>query len=457
MNRKRVLAILSAIALVLSIVIFMFWENAGTGKFLLALDIQADKAGEYKVYYSETNNFAEHSTAVAAYKTPMQTSTLEFSIPAEAKYIRIDFPETDSTVTVNNASAFYKDEQLELDMNLFSNQVKENGLDEIAFVDSLLTTKTTVADPYVVVNIDSYQMQKQIHDQLATTEIIYKGVFIAAIWAMFLLIALSYKRVAPFIGDIIRNRSLILKLSKNDFKTKYAGSYLGIIWAFVQPIVTIAVYWFVFEVGFRNPAMKEVPYVLWLATGLIPWFYFSEAWLGGTNSLLEYSYLVKKVVFKISILPVVKAVSALYVHVFFIAFMLVLYLCNGILPTIYLLQIVYYMICLFALILALSYISSAVVVFFRDLSQVINIFLQVGVWMTPIMWDNAMLGDKLQWVLKLNPVYYIVNGYRDSMISKVWFWERLDWTIYFWCFITIIFILATTVFKRLKPHFADVL
>ena len=109
---------------------------------------------------------------------------------------------------------------------------------------------------------------------------------------------------------IWKNKKLILQLSKNDFKTRFAGSMLGRVWGFIQPVVMVLVYWFAFERGLRMGAARvaggiEIPYVLWLVAGLVPWFYFSDALSGGTNALIEYSYLVKKVVFEISILPVV--------------------------------------------------------------------------------------------------------------------------------------------------------
>ena len=121
---------------------------------------------------------------------------------------------------------------------------------------------------------------------------------------------------------LIENRKLIWSLSKNDFKTRFAGSYLGIVWAFVQPVVTVLVYWFVFQVGLKAGRTNEYPFVVWLVAGLVPWFFFSEALNGGTNALIEYSYLVKKVVFKISILPIVKVMSAVFVNAFFILFTL---------------------------------------------------------------------------------------------------------------------------------------
>ena len=121
------------------------------------------------------------------------------------------------------------------------------------------------------------------------------------------------RRLLTLPKELWDNRKLIWKLSKNDFKTRFAGSYLGIIWAFVQPIVTIIMYWLVFEKGLKAGAQLskdgiEVAFVLWLSAGLVPWFFFAEALNNGTNALLEYNYLVKKVVFKISILPIIKII-----------------------------------------------------------------------------------------------------------------------------------------------------
>jgi teichoic acid transport system permease protein len=261
--------------------------------------------------------------------------------------------------------------------------------------------------------------------------------------------------------NVYENRRLVFKLAKNDFKTRYAGSYLGAIWAFIQPIVTILVYWFVFSVGMKASTGPEgMPFVLFLLAGIVPWFFFQDALNGGTTALLEYNYLVKKVVFNISVLPVVKILSALFVHCFFILFTVLLYWAYGWAPDLYYLQIFYYSFCVIVLVLGLCYATSAIVVFFRDLTQIISIGLQVGVWLTPIMWiaeDTLADHPMLCRVLKLNPVYYVVNGYRDAFIYKKWFWQRPLWTLYFWCFAIGAFWLGTWVFRRLKVHFADVI
>ncbi|MBQ1849812.1 MAG: ABC transporter permease [Lachnospiraceae bacterium] len=270
--------------------------------------------------------------------------------------------------------------------------------------------------------------------------------------------ACFYDRVTGLAGELIQSRHLIWKLAKNDFKKRYAGSYLGAIWAMVQPVVTVALYYIVFD-KIMNGASRteEAPFVLFLTAGLVPWFFFSEALNAGTNALREYDYLVKKVVFKISILPIIKIIAATFIHAFFICVLLIVAALYGNWPTIYLLQIFYYSACLFLLVLAICYTTCSVVVFFKDLSQIISILLQIGMWATPILWDINNLPEKWQKIIKLNPLTYIVSGYRDAVYNHRWFFQDFFSTVYFWMFTIVVFGIGTIIFKRLKVHFADVL
>lgn len=284
-------------------------------------------------------------------------------------------------------------------------------------------------------------------------------VILAAIYLVFLL---KYEKIVILPVELFQNRQLIWKLSKNDFKTRYAGSYLGIVWAFVQPVITVLLYWFVFSVALPSRAVAvkgdiTIPYILWLIAGIVPWFFFSEALSNGTNALLEYNYLVKKVVFKISILPIIKIISALFVHGFFLLFTVVLFSCYGYYPDLYTLQVFYYSACMFVFVLGLCYITCSIIIFFRDLGQIISIILQVGIWATPILWNITTLSPKLRIIFKLNPMNYIVEGYRDSLIDKIWFWENFYSTAYFWILTMCVFAFGAIIFKRLKVHFADVL
>ena len=230
----------------------------------------------------------------------------------------------------------------------------------------------------------------------------------------------------------------------------------------VQPVVTVFMYWMVFDVIFNTRAQMvaqglDVPYVLFLTAGLVPWFFFSEALSSGTGSLLEYNYLVKKVVFKISILPLIKVIAALFIHLFFTAILFGVAIAYGFSPTLYSLQIFYYMLCEFILVLGICYTTCAVQVFFRDLSQIISIALQLGQWATPILWDINRVPDRYKWLIKLNPMVYIVNGFRSSVYDKELFFSHFYSSTYFWIFTVALFGIGSLIFKRSKVHFADVL
>jgi ABC-type polysaccharide/polyol phosphate export permease len=260
-----------------------------------------------------------------------------------------------------------------------------------------------------------------------------------------------------YFRDLFQQRRLIWQLAKNDFKIKYLGSYLGIIWAFIHPTVLILIFWFVFQVGFRTMPIDNVPFILWLIAGLIPWFFISEAISNGTNSILDNSYLVKKVVFNVNILPVIKIVSSFFIHVFFVLIMFFVFFLYGYGIDIYHLQVLYYILGSVLLVYGISLITSSLVLFIRDIGQIIGMILQFGFWLTPIFWSFSIVPPKYQFFFKLNPVYYIVEGYRNTFIYKKWFWEDPLLTIYFWLFVAIIFTLGMIIFKKLRPHFSDVL
>lgn len=260
--------------------------------------------------------------------------------------------------------------------------------------------------------------------------------------------------------SIIKDRKMILRLAKNDFKNKFAGSYFGLIWAFAQPVVIVSIYWIVFEKGLRSrplPEMPDFPYLLWLIAGMCPWFFLNDAMNTSTNCLIEYGYIVKKMKFNIDIIPLIKIVSAAFVHCFFIVLVLAIYIVYGKIPTPYAFQMIYYSIGVFCFSVALVYLTSAINVFFRDMAQIVGIIMQYAMWVIPIMLSESQYPAFVRPILKINPMYYIVEGYRDSLIRHIGFWEHPLQTVYFWAVVIIMFIIGRTVFTKMKPHFADVM
>lgn len=260
-----------------------------------------------------------------------------------------------------------------------------------------------------------------------------------------------------FLIELVNNRHKIIEMTRQDFRRKYLGSYLGLLWAFIHPFTTIVIYWFVFSVGFRSGEVDNVPFIVWFICGIVPWFFISDAIANATNVIIEYSFLLKKMAFNIGMLPLIKILSSLVIQIFFIIIMLLITIYYGIKPSIYSLQIVYYLFASIVITVGISWITSSAVVFMKDIGQAVNIFLQLFFWCTPIVWSFKILPQKYELVLLVNPFYYIVEGYRDSIIYHTWFWQRPGSMLYFWCVAVLLLFLGAFLFKRLRPHFADVI
>lgn len=273
----------------------------------------------------------------------------------------------------------------------------------------------------------------------------------------------NLRTYARFLISLAKSAGLLLRLAWNDFRKRFVASYLGSVWGFVMPLIQILIFWFVFQKGFRavniETAQGSCPYILWLIAGIVPWFFIADSLTGGVTVFLEYAFLVKKIVFKIELLPLVKVLSASFNHVFFILIALVAFLIGGYPLSWTVLQLPYYLLCLFAILFALTLLFSSLNVFSRDIAQIVNILVQIGFWFTPIGWvfDNTVTGGFWRIVFRLNPFFYIVSGYRDALVYQRWFWQSPAWTAYFWLLTTFILLGSIKTYNRLKPHFADLI
>ncbi len=475
--KKKIIALVCTLLLIILATygIWSYQKPAGDLYVLLHMTIKSKDATAVETFFMQQDDdgffdegqgySVDKSASVAYDKGSVGKATdLVVEIPATTRALRIDpAAEADKLMSISNIYIEYEGDEITRDFYL-DTLATTNDVKELSEEDGVISVLTG-SDSYLVWNVDADKTIQAVRDADYKANTAKKIAIIVFVDALLLLI---YVKRRPFMEiplEVLHNKKLTLSLAKNDFKSRFAGSYLGIVWAFVQPIVTVVVYWFVFEKALNagTQATKSginAPYVLWLIAGLVPWFYFSEAINMATNTLVEYSYLVKKVVFNISILPVVKLMSSLFVHVFFIAFMFLMYFIYGYAPTPYMLQVIYYSFAMVVLCVGFVYATSAMMVFFRDLGQIVNILLQIGIWATPIMWNiNTMtnISPVVLTILKLNPMFYVVSGYRDALLNNIWFWEKPGMTLYFWTFTVLVYMFGITIFRKLKIHFADVL
>lgn len=257
------------------------------------------------------------------------------------------------------------------------------------------------------------------------------------------------------VDGIWKDRQLLLELTYKDFQRKFSGTYLGIFWALAQPALTIVVYCIAFQYGFKSGPINGTPYVVWFVCGIVPWLFVTEAFSTASNCFVEYSYLIKKVKFNTNILPLVKILSSFYIHLLFCVLAVIVALIFAITPTVYIIQLLYYMIANVCFLFAISLITSTIVVFVRDLNQMISVILLIGMWATPIAWSLDSFSQNVQLLFQLNPFLYIIEGYRDAILARGWFWEKTELTIYFWIVVLSLIVLGGWLYTKLRPHFAD--
>lgn len=265
-------------------------------------------------------------------------------------------------------------------------------------------------------------------------------------------------KIVTFVKDILKEKDMIWSLAKNDFKSRFSTSFLGVFWAYFPPLINILVIWFVFQNGFHNEPVGDIPFIVWYIPAYLVWSFFSEACINVTNSIYEYQYLLKQVNFNPGIIPVIKIMSSWFVHIVFILFIFVIMFIYRIMPSLYNFQVIYYLICAIALLLSLGWLLSVLAICIPDIVSFVNVIIQVGFWVTPIVWNpNKMVTPLVNSILKLNPMYYICQGYRQSFFGTSLFFQNPIELLVFWFEVLIILFLGIKLFEKFRPCLIDLL
>jgi lipopolysaccharide transport system permease protein/teichoic acid transport system permease protein len=263
--------------------------------------------------------------------------------------------------------------------------------------------------------------------------------------------------IKNFLVIIFRKKGAIYEIARREFQARNKNTYLGIVWGYIQPLSYIFLLVLVFSIGLRANPGGDIPFMVYLISGMIAWQFFAATFSQLTEVVKSHSFLIKRGDFSLGILHIAKILSELIPHLVLLSVTILVCWFNGIPPDFYTLQVVYYLAALFFLLLGLGWITSSTRIFVQDVSNVVNIITQFGFWFTPIIWNIARIPGKYRWIVKLNPMCYIINGYRDSLIYKVPFWSRPHEALYFWLFTAAVLFIGVVIFRKLKPHFGEVI
>lgn len=267
------------------------------------------------------------------------------------------------------------------------------------------------------------------------------------------------KNFKTIIKEHLQYKHQILKLAKADLVKTYRGAALGWSWAIIKPTVTIFVYWFAFAIGLRmSKDVGQYPFFLWLIAGVVPWFYMSDMITGGADAIRKYSYLVTKMKFPISTIPTFVNISKFIVHVILLLITIGIFMMFGFKPDVYLLQLPFYMIIMFLFFNLWGLFASLLAAISKDFLNLVRAFVTAIFWLSGIIWDaDTVTIPWLKRFLNLNPVTFIVNGYRNCLINKIWFWEQPKRIGYVIIFITVMLVSSLWAYRKLRKEIPDVL
>ncbi|MEM9922236.1 MAG: ABC transporter permease [Cyanobacteria bacterium P01_D01_bin.50] len=280
---------------------------------------------------------------------------------------------------------------------------------------------------------------------------------------LFVRISGRLRRILPISDQWWTKFDLLRTLVRRDLEARYKGSILGNLWSLVNPLSQLLIYTYVFSVILKVKlslkglsANDNASFGLWLFAGLLAWIAFSSGLLQSASSVIGQPNLVKKVVFPLSLLPLVPILSAfvessfgLMMLIFFVALSSgTLHTTLALLPLVWVPQLL--------LTAGLGYFVAGLTVFLRDIPQTLNVILNIWFYATPVVYPATSIPESWRnWILWLNPMAAIVEVYRDFiLIGEVKHWGELGVAS---TISVIMFIVGISAYRRLRPAFADVL
>jgi lipopolysaccharide transport system permease protein len=247
---------------------------------------------------------------------------------------------------------------------------------------------------------------------------------------------------------------LLMNLTRREVKGRYSQTLFGIAWAIAQPLATMAVFTLVFA-RLANLSENGVPYPVFVYAGLVPWFFFLNSVNSGTMSLIQYRNIVTKTYFPREIIPLAQICSRLLdlaAAATLVAVLIAYYRVN---LTGWVLLVVPLFALLVAFTIAVTLFTSAVNVFYRDVNPVVQIGLQLWLFVTPIAYPLAKVPPAWRGWIALNPLSGVIEGFRSAVV----YGREPDWSLLALSATTtaIMLVASFVLFKRLDKYFADVI
>lgn len=275
-----------------------------------------------------------------------------------------------------------------------------------------------------------------------------------------------FKSIQYVVKENFSNLYRIYCIAKYELLADMRDSKFGIFWNFASPTIQVFTYWLIFGIAWDRKPIKvgniTVEYLPWLVVGYAAWWFIQPCITQGCNAIFSKTNVITRMKFPVSVLPATICAKELFNHacMLVIAF-ITLFLC-GFRPNLYWFQIIYYAFCAFMLVESISLILSVLTMLWRDVKKLVTSLMRMLMYFSPIIWEchfgsHVPFHHILNYIMKLNPVYYIVTGYRDSIFYSKGFWQHPALTLYFWIVVLILFTIGCMLMHKFKKKFIDLI
>lgn len=266
------------------------------------------------------------------------------------------------------------------------------------------------------------------------------------------------KEIFIILKEQFQNLGMIVRMSRYEDKATYQSHYLGLAWQVLNPAIQVGIYYLVFGIGVnQGREISGVPFIVWMLIGITAWFYINSSILGASNSIHRQVGMVAKMKFPVSVLPTINIFSNLSSYFPMLVIVVFTTLAFGGSVTLYWIQYIYYFICMIAFLFAFGILNATVTVLIRDYHIFLQSVLRLLFYVSGPIWDiqNRSLPVWLVKILSINPIYYIIEGFRDALLGRAWFWEKTTYGLIFWGIVSILMILGTHLHMKFRAKFVD--
>lgn len=269
------------------------------------------------------------------------------------------------------------------------------------------------------------------------------------------------------IKEQLDNFHLINRLSMYELKSSNRNNYLGILWEFINPAIQIAIYWFVFGFVQDRPTVEgangPIPFFIWMLSGILLWFFIYPAITQGSKSIYTRLRMVSRMNFPLSSIPAYVIISLLYPQLLLMGIVVIIFQFIGYPISIYYLQLPYFLFAAIVFLFSVSLITSTISTIVRDFQMLLQSLMRVLLYITPILWpagrfSDTVFGRIFDYVMLLNPVYYLIEGYRYALLGEGWFvTAHPAITLYFWGLVILLLCIGSYMHVKFRRHFIDFL